>query len=48
MQTRFRELDKWIRRRLRAVQLRSWRKVRKLHWDMRRKGWKSRETPVYA
>ncbi|WJH33489.1 hypothetical protein N6H14_26135 [Paenibacillus sp. CC-CFT747] len=28
---RFQELDGWIRRRLRSIQLRSWRKKRKLH-----------------
>jgi RNA-directed DNA polymerase len=42
---RFRELDAWIRRRLRAVQLRSWRKVRKLHREMRRRGWNGRDMP---
>src|SRR5690606_3653166 len=45
VQMRFRDLDKWIRRRLRSVQLRSWRKVRKLHREMRRRGWKSRDLP---
>lgn len=43
--SRFRELDSWIRRRLRAVQLRSWRKIRKLHREMRRRGWDSKEMP---
>jgi RNA-directed DNA polymerase len=43
--TKFKGLDAWIRRRLRSVQLRSWRKVRKLHREMRRRGWKSREMP---
>ncbi|WP_240703177.1 group II intron reverse transcriptase/maturase [Cohnella luojiensis] len=33
----FREMDAWIRRRLRAVQLRSWRKIRKLHRELRRR-----------
>lgn len=33
-------LDAWIRRRLRSVQLRSWRKVNKLHKELRRKDWK--------
>ncbi|MFC5467298.1 group II intron maturase-specific domain-containing protein [Cohnella suwonensis] len=33
----FREMDGWIRRRLRAVQLRSWRKIRKLHRELRRR-----------
>jgi RNA-directed DNA polymerase len=37
---RFAEFDKWVRRRLRAVQLRSWRKVRRLHSILLRKGWK--------
>lgn len=36
----FRELDSWIRRRLRMVQLRSWRKINKLHKELRRKDWK--------
>jgi group II intron reverse transcriptase/maturase len=36
----FRELDAWIRRRLRMVQMRSWRKARKLNREMRRRGWK--------
>jgi len=35
---RFRELDEWIRRRLRAVQLRSWRHVGQLHRVLRRLG----------
>jgi len=38
--TLFTEFDKWIRRRLRSVQLRSWRKVRKLHRELRRRKWK--------
>lgn len=37
---RFEEFDSWIRRRLRAVQMRSWRKIRKLHREMRRRGWR--------
>ena len=37
---RFKSMDSWIRRRLRMVQLRSWRKVRKLHREMRRRGWR--------
>lgn len=45
VKTRFRELDGWIRRRLRAVQLRSWRKVKKLHREMRRRGWDNKEMP---
>jgi RNA-directed DNA polymerase len=36
----FRKLDSWIRRRLRMVQLRSWRHVRNLHRVLRKKGWK--------
>lgn len=42
---RFREWDAWIRRRLRSVQLRSWKKVRKLHREMRRRGWDNKEMP---
>ena len=38
--SRLKELDGWIRRRIRAVQLRSWRKVRKLHRMLREKGWR--------
>lgn len=34
------EMDGWIRRRLRAVQLRSWRKIRKLHRELRRRAYK--------
>lgn len=37
--TWFREQDGWIRRRLRAVQMRSWRKPRKMLREMRRRGW---------
>lgn len=36
----FKNLDSWIRRRLRMVQMRSWRKPRKLLREMRRRGWK--------
>lgn len=36
----FIEFDKWIRRRLRSIQLRSWRKIRKLHRELRRRKWK--------
>ncbi|BBI34332.1 group II intron reverse transcriptase/maturase [Cohnella abietis] len=43
--SRFREWDAWIRRRLRAVQLRSWKKLRKLHREMRRRGWDNKELP---
>jgi len=35
-----REMDSWTRRRLRAVQLRSWRKIRKLHRELRRRAFK--------
>lgn len=42
---RFGEWDAWIRRRLRAIQLRSWKKVRKLHREMRRRGWGRKEMP---
>jgi group II intron reverse transcriptase/maturase len=41
----FRDMDAWIRRRLRAIQLRSWKKVRKLHGEMRRRGWDNKEMP---
>lgn len=34
------KFDAWIRRRLRSVQLRSWRKIRKLHRELRRRKWK--------
>jgi RNA-directed DNA polymerase len=44
VKSKFAQLDSWIRRRLRMVQLRSWRKVRKLHREMRRRGWE-REMP---
>jgi len=40
VKSRFRELDKWIRRRLRAVQLRSWRHVKHLHRLLRKQGYK--------
>ncbi|OXS53619.1 group II intron reverse transcriptase/maturase [Bacillus sp. V-88] len=40
IKTLFRTLDSWIRRRLRMVQLRSWRHVKSLHRILRRKGWK--------
>lgn len=43
--SRFRDLDAWIRRRLRCVQLRSWKKVRKLHREMRKRGWDNKELP---
>jgi len=37
---KFKTWDSWIRRRLRMVQLRSWRKVKNLHRLLRRKGWR--------
>ena len=40
VKTLFRDLDAWIRRRVRMVQLRSWRKIRKLHRELRRRKWK--------
>lgn len=36
----FRNMDAWIRRRLRAVQMRSWRHVRNLHRELRRRNYK--------
>ncbi|HIW31234.1 MAG TPA: group II intron reverse transcriptase/maturase [Candidatus Paenibacillus intestinavium] len=41
----FQTMDAWIRRRLRSVQLRSWKKIRKLHRELRRRGWKGKELP---
>jgi len=41
----FQYMDAWIRRRLRSVQLRSWKKIRKLHREMRRRGWDKKELP---
>ena len=41
-----REMDRWIRRRLRAVQLRSWRKIRKLHRELRRRNFKGTNLPA--
>lgn len=38
--TLFTALDSWIRRRLRMIQLRSWRNIKKLHKELRRKNWK--------
>ena len=38
--TIFTKLDSWIRRRLRMIQLRSWRKVNKLHKELRKRKWK--------
>ncbi|PAV30671.1 hypothetical protein CIL05_06100 [Virgibacillus profundi] len=40
VKTKFDDWDSWIRRRLRMVQLRSWRKVKNLHRLLRGKGWK--------
>jgi len=40
VKTKFGNWDAWIRRRLRMVQLRSWRYVKNLHRLLRRKGWK--------
>ncbi|RKQ27485.1 group II intron reverse transcriptase/maturase [Oceanobacillus halophilus] len=40
VKTKFKDWDSWIRRRLRMVQLRSWRKVKNLHRLLRRKGWR--------
>lgn len=45
VKSRFRDTDSWIRRRLRAVQLRIWKKVRKLHREIRRRGWNNKELP---
>lgn len=36
----FTELDAWIRRRLRMMQLRSWRNIKKLHRELRKRKWK--------
>lgn len=36
----FQRLDAWIRRRLRMMQLRSWRKIKKLQKELRRRKWK--------
>ncbi len=38
--TLFLYLDKWVRRRLRMIQLRSWRKIKKLHKELRKRGWR--------
>jgi RNA-directed DNA polymerase len=37
----FRDLDSWIRRRLRMVQMRSWKKPQKLLRVMRMRGWEN-------
>lgn len=42
VKSRFRNLDAWIRRRLRAVQLRSWRHVIHLHRLARKQGYKGK------
>lgn len=42
----FSRLDAWIRRRLRMIQMRSWRKARKLLREMRRRGWKGELTSI--
>jgi RNA-directed DNA polymerase len=42
----FKKLDAWIRRRLRMVQMRSWRKTRKLLRELRRRGWKGNLTGI--
>lgn len=39
VKTLFDTWDAWIRRRLRMIQLRSWRKVKSLHRELRKKGW---------
>lgn len=44
--TLFEQLDAWIRRRLRMVQMRSWRTGRKLLREMRRRGWKGELTNI--
>ena len=36
----FQILDAWIRRRLRMIQLRTWRKRKKLHKELRKRNWK--------
>lgn len=40
--TRFKGFDSWIRRRLRMVQMRSWRKVKGLHRELRKRKWKGK------
>ncbi|MEW9674459.1 group II intron reverse transcriptase/maturase [Ammoniphilus sp. 3BR4] len=46
VKTRFGKLDSWMRRRLRAVQLRSWRHVKHLHRLLRRQGYKGELLPI--
>lgn len=43
VKSKFKNWDAWIRRRLRMVQLRSWRYVKGLHRVLRSKGWKDDE-----
>ncbi|WP_059103721.1 group II intron reverse transcriptase/maturase [Shouchella shacheensis] len=43
VKSKFKGWDAWIRRRLRMVQLRSWRHVKSLHRALRSKGWKEDE-----
>jgi RNA-directed DNA polymerase len=38
----FARFDEWIRRRLRMVQLRSWRKLKSLHRELRKRKWKGK------
>jgi hypothetical protein len=40
VKTLFKELDGWIRRRVRMVQMRSWKKPKRLWSILMRKGWK--------
>lgn len=40
VKTKFKDWDSWIRRRIRMVQLRSWRKVKNLHRLLRKQGWR--------
>lgn len=40
VKTKFKTWDSWIRRRLRMIQLRSWKKVKNLHRLLRKKGWR--------
>src|SRR5690606_29252832 len=42
----FSRLMAWIRRRLRMVQMRSWRKPRKLLREMRKRGWEGQITSI--
>lgn len=43
VKTSFTTLDSWIRRRLRMVQMRSWRNTKPLHRMLRKKGWKEEQ-----